>query len=44
MIAPTEREFLAELCLVRGGFKVDPEKAGQDWVADNRDKVDAWLK
>jgi glycine betaine/proline transport system substrate-binding protein len=25
------------------GDKVDPEKAGQDWVADNRDKVDAWL-
>jgi glycine betaine/proline transport system substrate-binding protein len=26
------------------GDKVDPEKAGQDWVADNRDKVDAWLQ
>ncbi len=25
------------------GDKEDPEKAGQDWVADNRDKVDAWL-
>ena len=25
------------------GDKVDPEKAGQDWVADNQDKVDAWL-
>jgi glycine betaine/proline transport system substrate-binding protein len=26
------------------GDKVDPEKAGQDWVADNRDKVEAWLQ
>jgi glycine betaine/proline transport system substrate-binding protein len=26
------------------GDKVDPEKAGADWVADNPDKVDAWLK
>ena len=26
------------------GDKVDPEKAGQDWVEDNRDKVDAWLQ
>jgi glycine betaine/proline transport system substrate-binding protein len=26
------------------GDKVDPEKAGADWVAANRDKVDAWLK
>jgi glycine betaine/proline transport system substrate-binding protein len=26
------------------GDKVDPEQAGADWVADNRDKVDAWLK
>jgi glycine betaine/proline transport system substrate-binding protein len=26
------------------GDKVDPEKAGQDWVADNRDTVDAWLQ
>ena len=25
------------------GDKVDPDKAGQDWVADNQDKVDAWL-
>jgi glycine betaine/proline transport system substrate-binding protein len=25
------------------GDKEDPEKAGQDWVAENRDKVDAWL-
>jgi glycine betaine/proline transport system substrate-binding protein len=26
------------------GDKVDPEKAGADWVAANRDKVDAWLE
>jgi glycine betaine/proline transport system substrate-binding protein len=26
------------------GDKVDPDKAGQAWVADNRDKVDAWLQ
>ena len=26
------------------GDKVDPEKAGEDWVAANRDKVDAWLE
>ena len=26
------------------GDKEDPEKAGADWVADNADKVDAWLK
>jgi glycine betaine/proline transport system substrate-binding protein len=26
------------------GDKVDPEKAGKDWVADNADKVDAWLQ
>jgi glycine betaine/proline transport system substrate-binding protein len=26
------------------GDKVDPEKAGKDWVADNPDKVNAWLK
>jgi glycine betaine/proline transport system substrate-binding protein len=26
------------------GEKVDPEQAGADWVADNPDKVDAWLK
>ena len=25
------------------GDKVDPEKAGQDWVEENQDKVDAWL-
>jgi glycine betaine/proline transport system substrate-binding protein len=25
------------------GDKVDPDKAGQDWVEENRDKVDAWL-
>jgi glycine betaine/proline transport system substrate-binding protein len=25
------------------GDNEDAEKAGQDWVADNRDKVDAWL-
>jgi glycine betaine/proline transport system substrate-binding protein len=26
------------------GDKVDPEKAGKDWVAENSDKVEAWLK
>jgi glycine betaine/proline transport system substrate-binding protein len=26
------------------GDKVDPEKAGQDWVEENQDKVDAWLQ
>jgi glycine betaine/proline transport system substrate-binding protein len=26
------------------GDKIDPEKAGADWVAANRDKVDAWLQ
>jgi glycine betaine/proline transport system substrate-binding protein len=26
------------------GDKEDPEKAGQDWVDDNADKVDAWLQ
>jgi glycine betaine/proline transport system substrate-binding protein len=26
------------------GDKVDPEKAGADWVRDNPDKVNAWLK
>jgi glycine betaine/proline transport system substrate-binding protein len=26
------------------GEKVDPEKAGEDWVAENPDKVEAWLK
>jgi glycine betaine/proline transport system substrate-binding protein len=25
------------------GDKVDPEKAGQDWVRDNKDKVGAWI-
>jgi glycine betaine/proline transport system substrate-binding protein len=25
------------------GDKVDPEQAGQDWVDENQDKVDAWL-
>jgi glycine betaine/proline transport system substrate-binding protein len=25
------------------GDNVDPEKAGEDWVADNPDKVEAWL-
>ena len=25
------------------GDKVDPEQAGQDWVSENSDKVDAWL-
>ena len=26
------------------GDKQDPEEAGQDWVKDNRDKVDQWLQ
>jgi len=26
------------------GDKVDPEKAGQDWVNDNQDVVDGWLQ
>jgi glycine betaine/proline transport system substrate-binding protein len=26
------------------GKKVDPDKAGQDWVADNADKVEAWMQ
>ena len=26
------------------GDKVDPEQAGKDWVEENADKVDAWLK
>jgi len=26
------------------GDKVDPEKAGQDWVEQNQDKVQAWLQ
>jgi glycine betaine/proline transport system substrate-binding protein len=26
------------------GDKVDPEKAGEDWVRDNADKVNAWLQ
>ncbi len=26
------------------GDKQDPEEAGAEWVADNRDKVDAWLQ
>jgi glycine betaine/proline transport system substrate-binding protein len=26
------------------GDKQDPEEAGADWVADNRDKVDQWLE
>jgi glycine betaine/proline transport system substrate-binding protein len=25
------------------GDKVDPEKAGKDWVEQNQDKVQAWL-
>ena len=33
MIAPAEREFLAELCLVRAGLKVDPEKS---YLIDSR--------
>jgi hypothetical protein len=26
------------------GEKVDPDKAGQDWVAKNADKVEAWMQ
>jgi glycine betaine/proline transport system substrate-binding protein len=26
------------------GDKEDPDQAGQDWVEENRDKVDAWLQ
>jgi glycine betaine/proline transport system substrate-binding protein len=26
------------------GDKVDPEKAGEDWVKANQDKVDSWLQ
>jgi glycine betaine/proline transport system substrate-binding protein len=26
------------------GDKQDPEEAGAEWVADNRDKVDQWLQ
>ena len=26
------------------GDKVDPEKAGKDWVDKNADKVNAWLQ
>ncbi len=26
------------------GDKVDPDQAGQDWVDENRDKVDTWLQ
>jgi glycine betaine/proline transport system substrate-binding protein len=26
------------------GDKVDPDKAGEDWVAQNADKVEAWLE
>jgi glycine betaine/proline transport system substrate-binding protein len=26
------------------GDKVDPEKAGKDWVAKNADKVNAWMQ
>jgi glycine betaine/proline transport system substrate-binding protein len=33
-----------EVAKAIAGDKVDPEKAGQDWVADNADKVDAWLQ
>ncbi len=25
------------------GDKEDPEKAGEDWVTQNADKVEAWL-
>ena len=25
------------------GDKEDPEKAGEDWVAENADKVEAWM-
>jgi glycine betaine/proline transport system substrate-binding protein len=26
------------------GDKEDPDEAGQAWVEENRDKVDAWLQ
>ena len=26
------------------GDKVDPDKAGQDWVEENADTVDSWLQ
>ena len=32
-----------EVAKAIAGDKVDPEKAGQDWVKENKDKVDAWL-
>ena len=32
-----------EVAKAIAGDKVDPEKAGQDWVEENKAKVDAWL-
>jgi glycine betaine/proline transport system substrate-binding protein len=32
-----------EVAKAIAGDKVDPEKAGQDWVEKNQDKVQAWL-
>jgi glycine betaine/proline transport system substrate-binding protein len=32
-----------EVAKAIAGDKVDPEKAGQDWVKENKAKVDAWL-
>ena len=36
-----EQEFVAKRI---AGDKVDPEKAGQEWVNENADKVDTWLQ
>jgi glycine betaine/proline transport system substrate-binding protein len=33
-----------EVAKAIAGDKVDPEKAGQDWVEQNQDKVQAWLQ
>lgn len=36
-----DQELVAKLI---AGDKVDPEKAGSEWVQDNRDKVEKWLE
>jgi glycine betaine/proline transport system substrate-binding protein len=33
-----------EVAKAIAGDKVDPEKAGQDWVSENSDIVDGWLQ
>ncbi len=33
-----------EVAKAIAGDKVDPEKAGEDWVEENADKVDSWLQ